>query len=103
MWVDVRNNIFITRNVGNMVGFSVQDAQKYEGSRFYHNIFYNLKTQAPRLNISYDNYTPHPLIWDDSYIREIINKKAFIEPVNGEFSLDNLSDFSPKSIHEVKN
>ena len=86
MWVDVRNNIFITRNIANNVGFAVQDEQKYKGSIFYHNIFYNQRAQEPRLNISYDNYTPHPKQYDNSYIESLITENS--SPINKNNSIN---------------
>ncbi len=102
MWVDVRNNVFITRNSGNKVGYSVYDQQKYEGSQFVNNVFYNLKVQGARLDISFDNYSANPLSEDSSFIERIINEKVMINETDSADVINNMTSFAPISVYNIK-
>ena len=102
MWVDVRNNVFITRNSGNKVGYSVYDQQKYEGSQFVNNVFYNLKVQGAKLDISFDNYSANPLSQDSSFIERIINEKVMINETDSADVINNMTSFAPISVYNIK-
>lgn len=61
-----------------------------------------MKSKEPLLNISYDNYTPHPLNLDTNYIQKLISEKIFLVPNEGEFELDNMSSMSPNFTYDLK-
>lgn len=45
---NAQNNIIVTANDANMVGYGVYDPQRYSGSQFINNFMLNLSSQAPK-------------------------------------------------------
>jgi hypothetical protein len=60
-WVELLNNVIVTRNYASMVGYTVYDREKYTLSRYDNNIFLNLKSETPRVELDYNQLHAHPL------------------------------------------
>tara|TARA_B100000614_G_scaffold207834_1_gene190373 strand:+ start:16055 stop:18169 length:2115 start_codon:yes stop_codon:yes gene_type:complete len=56
-WLDVQNNVFITRSANNTSGFGIYDIQPYALSIYKNNYDYNLNTSAMRNKTAADIYS----------------------------------------------
>tara|TARA_R110001583_G_scaffold73469_1_gene204407 strand:- start:8328 stop:10913 length:2586 start_codon:yes stop_codon:yes gene_type:complete len=69
LWVNARNNVFISRTYSNMVGFGIYDVEKYTGSTFSNNLIYNTSAQRP----VYDAAAEDDFLYPDSDNLVLIN------------------------------
>ena len=91
-WVNARNNIVITRQYGNMVGYGVFDRQLYINSTFENNIIYNTMSNAPFIKANIDDDFYHPLSDEAGTIQDILNSgQAYQLNIHSEFSINNFS------------
>ncbi|MBZ2163149.1 right-handed parallel beta-helix repeat-containing protein [Alteromonas stellipolaris] len=90
-WVLLQNNMIITKNKNNLVGYAVYDKEKFFNSTFINNIFYNKKSELPLLDLSFSNLTEHPLTKDSDFIASIPEGTFAEMPSSTQFLIDNFS------------
>ena len=99
-WVNAQNNIIITRQYNNMVGYGIYDKQKYEGSIFKNNLIYNTQYNAPFVLANIDDDFYHPWSEQPEMIDDIINTgQGFELHIEPRFVIPNFSSqVSPVSV-----
>tara|TARA_R110000765_G_scaffold386026_1_gene477887 strand:- start:55 stop:2664 length:2610 start_codon:yes stop_codon:yes gene_type:complete len=91
-WVNALNNIIITREHRNMVGYGIYDKQFYEGSVFKNNVIYNVAYGAPFVQATVGENFYHP--WSEKLdkIDEAINSgSTFKMEIESRFLIPNFT------------
>ncbi|MBJ2135072.1 right-handed parallel beta-helix repeat-containing protein [Paraglaciecola chathamensis] len=91
-WVNARNNIVITRQYSNMVGYGIFDRQLYADSTLVNNVIYNTKINGPFVKaIIADNFY-HPWSEDKEKIVDIESSgESYSLQVDRQFVIPNYS------------
>ncbi|MDP5133365.1 MAG: hypothetical protein NWQ54_20990, partial [Paraglaciecola sp.] len=95
-WLNAQNNIFITRQYNNMVGYGIYDRQFYEGSVFKNNLIYNTRYNAPFVQATIDDDFYHPWSEQSDKIDEITDAgSSFQLDIEDRFIIPNFSKVLP--------
>jgi hypothetical protein len=91
-WLNAQNNIIISRQYRNMVGYGIYDKQFYEGSEFKNNVIYNMAYGAPLVQANIDDDFYHPWSEQADKINEIVYSNAsFNLESDARFDIPNFS------------
>lgn len=90
-WVATQNNVVVSAQYNNLVGLGIYDKYKYHASSFTNDLIFNKKIKAPFLDISYENYLPHPQTEDSDYANDIQLQTPYTLVVNDDFLIANFS------------
>lgn len=91
-WLDVRNNIIITRKNSNKVGYGIFDEQYYDGSSFLNNLIHNVSTGRPKTQFTATETSIHPLSYDEEFVSSITESiRNATLPLSPEFLLPAIS------------
>jgi len=96
-WVKTQNNVILSSKYNHLVGLGIYDKYKYYDSSFTNDFIYNKKIQSPFLEISYENYLPHPSTEDSGYasdIQIVIPHKLLVDT---DFLIPNFSKVSEET------
>jgi hypothetical protein len=93
-WLDVRNNIIITRKNSNKVGYGIFDEQYYDGSIFLNNLIHNVSVGRPKTQFRETETSIHQLSYDvrfASSISDSENMQNTALPMSPEFVVPAIS------------
>jgi hypothetical protein len=96
-WVKTQNNVILSSEYNNLVGLGIYDKYKYYDSSFTNDFIYNKKIQSPFVEISYENYLPHPSTEDSGYASHIQISMPHKLLVESGFLIPNISRVSEET------
>jgi len=100
-WLNAQNNIIITRQYNNMVGYGIFDRQFYAGSKFTNNVIYNTRYNAPFVQATMSDDFYHPWSEQEDKIDYIINTEStFNLEVDDRFIIPNFSGATPAAFKD---
>ena len=94
-WLNVQNNIFVTRDANNTSGFSFYDISPFRASRYGSNYAFNLKTGTHRIKTASFVVDPDTVYLDDSdFLGDYYKNKESAENLPLSNSLPKIPNFA---------
>lgn len=90
-WIYSQNNIFLTQNIGNSVGYCIFDKEKYDKNTSINDLCFNQTSQDSRYNFNLDRLIEHPLSDDLNYVESLKEETQASLSIQGDYIIPNFT------------
>lgn len=91
-WVNSQNNIFLTQNMGNSVGFCIFDKEKYNKSTSSNDLCFNEASQDSRYNFNLARLTEHPFSDNLNYVESLKEETWTKLSIQSDYVIPNFTE-----------